>query len=186
MSPTLLLKTRVMTADVFREKMSVFRTTWLSLTIGYDIIASEGVGALMKGSGIFATKRVADWASRFYFSDLFESFSKAYNRGAPLSVGQQISCSLLGGTFSTIVTLPLDVLVAKIQDAKKAGMRMSAWRLFKEELNEKGWVGLKNSYMNGFGVRLAHVAFTTVAVKTGTPIAYDLLFPTKEVSSQER
>lgn len=185
LSPTLLLKTRVMTNEIFREKMSMPKTTWLSLTIGYDVVSSEGIGALMKGSGIFATKRVCDWASRYYFSDLFENMAKNYKGGAALTVTEKSVCSLLGGTFSTIVTLPLDVLVAKIQDAKKAGVRVSAWTLFRNELKEKGWVGLKNSYMNGFEARLVHVALTTVAIKTGTPIAYDLLFPSKETTEAQ-
>ncbi|CAB9522340.1 whole genome shotgun sequence [Seminavis robusta] len=179
LSPTLLLKTRVMTNPVFREKMSLWKTTWLSATTGYDVVASEGVGALMKGSSVFATKRVFDWATRYYFSDLFETMALSYKGGAALTVQDKIACSLLGGTASTFCTLPLDVLVAKIQDAKKAGVSVSALKLFQDELKEKGWAGLKKSYMKGFEARLAHVAFTTVAIKTGTPIAYNLLFPAK-------
>jgi hypothetical protein len=99
-----------------------------------------------------------------------------------LTVTEKSICSLLGGTFSTIVTLPLDVLVAKIQDAKKAGVKVSAWTMFKEELKEKGWVGLKKSYMKGFEARLAHVASTTMVIKTGTPVVKDLLFPSKPLS----
>ena len=50
LSPTLLLKTRVMTNPVFREKMSLVKTTLLSLTIGFDVVKNEGIGALMKVS----------------------------------------------------------------------------------------------------------------------------------------
>lgn len=132
---------------------------------------------ICQGAGVFSTKRVFDWASRYYFSDLFETLAKSYKGGAPLTVQEKVCCSLLGGTFSTIVTLPLDVLVAKTQDAKKAGVKSSAWGMFKDELKEKGWGGLKNSYMKGFEARLLHVALTTVAIKTGTPICYDLLYP---------
>ena len=46
--------------------MSAWRTTLLSFTIGYDVVKQEGLGALMKGANIFATKRVFDWASRYY------------------------------------------------------------------------------------------------------------------------
>ena len=177
LSPTLLLKTRVMTSEVFREKMSVANTTYLSAKIGLDVVAKEGVGALMKGADVFATKRVFDWASRYFFSDLFETLAVNYKGGAALTVTERIGCSLLGGTVSTYVTLPLDALVAKIQDAKKAGVKVSAWRMFQNELSEKGWNGLTKSYMKGFEIRLLHVALTTVAIKTGTPIAYDLIFP---------
>lgn len=165
--------------------MSLLRTTLLSATIGYDVVATEGLGALMKGSGVFSTKRVCDWASRYYFSDLFESLAIQYKGGGSLTITEKIWCSLLGGTASTVVTLPLDVLVAKIQDAKKAGVRTSAWKMFQDELQEKGWGGLKNSYMKGFEARLLHVALTTVAIKTGTPIAKDLMFPPQTVAQEQ-
>ena len=67
LSPTLLLKTRVMTNPVFREKMSLLRTTLLSFTIGFVVVKNEGLLALMKGSNIFALKRVFDWSTRYFF-----------------------------------------------------------------------------------------------------------------------
>mmetsp|Transcript_7684 Transcript_7684/g.10962 ORF Transcript_7684/g.10962 Transcript_7684/m.10962 type:complete len:520 (-) Transcript_7684:204-1763(-) len=177
LSPTLLLKTRVMTNPVFREKMSLIKTTWLSLTIGADVVAHEGILALMKGAKVFATKRVFDWATRFYFSDVFEALmQRQKGAGVALTATEKIVASLLGGTASTISTLPLDVLVAKTQDAKKAGEAVSAYKLFKDELDQVGWSGLRRSYMNGFEARLAHVCFTTVVMKTGSPIMYDYLF----------
>ena len=86
------------------------------------------------------------------------------------------AASLMGGTLSTVSTLPLDVLVAKSQDAKKAGQSVSAWGMFRAELDEKGWKALGDSYMMGFEARLAHVCFTTVVMKTGAPLMYDYLF----------
>ena len=56
-------------------------------------------------------------------------------------------------------TLPLDVLVAKSQDAKKAGEAVSAWDMFQAELEEKGWNGLAKSYerfRSHAGARLSH------------------------------
>eukprot|EP00591_Stephanopyxis_turris_P005176 CAMPEP_0195519660 /NCGR_PEP_ID=MMETSP0794_2-20130614/15216_1 /TAXON_ID=515487 /ORGANISM="Stephanopyxis turris, Strain CCMP 815" /LENGTH=408 /DNA_ID=CAMNT_0040648851 /DNA_START=322 /DNA_END=1548 /DNA_ORIENTATION=- len=176
LSPTLLLKTRVMTDPVFRESMSLLRTTVLSLKIGLDVIAKEGALALMKGSNVFATKRVFDWATRYYFSDLFQGILLGYVKTDALTPPEKIAADLLGGTASTIVTLPLDVMVAKTQDAKKAGVKVSAVSLFKDELKEGGWRGLKDSYLQGFEARLLHVCFTTVAMKTGTVLMYDLLF----------
>lgn len=176
LSPTLLLKTRVMTNPVFREKMSVFRTTWLSLLIGFDVVKAEGLSTLMKGSNVFATKRIFDWSSRFFFADLFESLFVSLQGGQALTLAQKSIASLLGGVASTCVTLPLDVLVAKTQDAKKAGVKVSALTLFREELKEKGVVGLRKAYMQGFEARLLHVCLTTVVIKTGTPVVYDAVF----------
>ena len=176
LSPTLLLKTRVMTNPAFREKMSVWSTTLLSFRLGWDVVQKEGVATLMKGSNVFATKRVFDWSSRYFFADLFESFFLQLKNGQPLTVAEKSASSLLGGVASTCVTLPLDVLVAKTQDAKKAGVRVSALRLFQDELKEKGLSGLKDAYMRGFEARLLHVCLTTVVVKTFTPIAYEAFF----------
>lgn len=180
LSPTLLLKTRVMTNPIFRESMSLWRTSLLSFHIGFDVVASEGIGALMKGANIFAIKRVFDWATRYYFSDVVASMIKKHNGGADLTAGEMITADLVGGFFSTLSTLPLDVLVAKTQDAKKAGVSVSAWTIFQEELKERGWGGLANDYMSGFTARLAHVCFTTVAMKTGTGFVYDALFGEKQ------
>jgi hypothetical protein len=142
--------------------MSAWRTTLLSFTIGYDVVKQEGLGALMKGANVFATKRVFDWASRYYFADLFEDLFAHLRNGSPLSVAEKSAASLLGGVFSTMVTLPLDVLVAKTQDAKKAGIAVSPIKLFQDELREKGWNGIRNAYMRGFEARLLHVCLTTV------------------------
>jgi len=180
LSPTLLLKTRVMTNAVFREKMSLLKTTLLSLTIGFDVVKDEGILTLMKGSNVFATKRVFDWSTRYFFSDVFESLFLKYSATGKLTGSEKIAASLLGGTASTISTLPLDVLVAKTQDAKKAGEKVSAWKMFKEELDEVGWGGLYNNYMMGFEARLAHVCFTTVAMKVGTAMAYEYMYGPKE------
>lgn len=178
LSPTLLMKTRVMTNEVFRESMTVMQTTWKSLVIGGDIIKTEGLGSLMKGSNTFATKRVFDWATRYYFADLFEALFVSV-KGSSLNVTEKIVASLLGGIASTVLTLPLDVLVAKTQDAKKAGVKVSAWKLFSDQLEKEGWGGLRNNYMKGFEARLAHVCLTTVVMKTIEPIVYDVFFKAK-------
>lgn len=181
LSPTLLLKTRVMTNPVFREKMSLLRTTILSLTIGFEVVKNEGMFALMKGSNIFALKRVFDWSTRYFFSDMFESMMVQYGCGQKglLSPTEKIVASLLGGTASTIVTLPLDVIVAKSQDAKKAGVKVSAWDTFMKDYREGGLKQLYDANMQGFEVRLLHVCLTTVVMKTGSALMYNLLFGNK-------
>ncbi|KAG7364565.1 mitochondrial carrier protein [Nitzschia inconspicua] len=175
LSPTLLMKTRVMTNEIFRESMSLWQTTWKAMVIGGDIIKKEGLGSLMKGADTFATKRVFDWASRYFFADLFEALF-VHLKGGSLSVSEKSIASLLGGVASTVLTLPLDVLVAKTQDAKKAGVKVSAMKLFSDELEKEGWVGLKNNYMKGFEARLLHVCLTTVVIKTMSPIVYTIIF----------
>ena len=70
----------------------------------------------------------------------------------------------------------LDVMVAKVQDAKKAGVKISPLEMFQSELKERGWEGLKASYLQGFEARLLHVCFTTVVMKTGAGVMYDMVY----------
>ena len=118
LSPTLLLKTRVMTDPIFRQKMSPFRTTWLSLCIGSEVVQRVGIMALMKGANTFAVKRVFDWSTRFYFSDVFETMLLGSKGGARLSTAEKSLASFMGGAMSTLCTLPLDVIVAKTHPPK--------------------------------------------------------------------
>ena len=154
----------------------------LSFAIGMDVVKDEGVLALMKGSNIFALKRVFDWSTRFFFSDMFESMMLMYGCGVNgvLSPKEKVVASLLGGTASTIVTLPLDVIVAKSQDAKKAGVKVSAWDTFMQDYNEGGFKQLNDANMQGFEVRLLHVCMTTVVMKTGSGLMYNFLFGDKK------
>jgi len=185
LSPTLLLKTRVMTNEVFRERMSLYKTTTESFKIGFKVVGNEGASTLMKGSNIFALKRFFDWSTRYFFSDMFEGImlsSGAMVEGGVLSPAGKIVASLLGGTASTIVTLPLDVIVAKSQDAKKAGVKVSPWKTFIKDYDEGGLKGLYDANMSGFEARLLHVCFSTVVMKTGTGILYDYLYGSESLA----
>jgi hypothetical protein len=175
LSPTLLMKTRVMTNPVFREQMSALKTTWLSLMIGFDVVKAEGFMTLMKGANLFAAKRMFDWASRYFYADLFEALY-VNMKGSSLTTMEKSLSSLMGGVASTFTTLPLDVLVAKTQDAKKAGVKVSALKMFLDELDEVGLSGLRDAYLRGIEARLLHVCLTTVVMKTGAPIVYDMIF----------
>jgi len=175
LSPLLLLKTRVMTDPVFREKMTTMQTILASFSVGARVVAGEGGMALMKGSNVFALKRVFDWSSRYWFAEIIENLAKGVV-GGELDGIQKMGCSLLGGAISSVVTLPLDSLVAKIQDAKSAGVKMSPVQMVAKEYNDGGFGGLWNAYMKGWEMRTVHVALTTVAMKTWSPLVYDIMF----------
>lgn len=179
LSPTLLLKTRVMTNDVFRERMTLYKTTMESFKIGFKVVGDEGLATLMKGSNIFALKRFFDWSTRYFFSDLVEGVMVANGlmlEGGVLTQMGKAVASLLGGMASTVATLPLDVIVAKSQDAKNAGVKVSAWKTFIKDYEEGGWKGLYDANMRGFEARLLHVSFSTVVMKTGSGLLYDKLY----------
>jgi hypothetical protein len=64
-----------------------------------------------------------------------------YKRGDPkrkLATNEEMIASLLGGTTSALATLPADVMVAQIQQAKKAGQRVSVVQMFKEQMASGG------------------------------------------------
>ncbi|DBA00876.1 TPA: hypothetical protein N0F65_008519 [Lagenidium giganteum] len=174
LSPTLLLKTRVMTDPVFRQEMTPKETCVKSMKIGMRVIQNEGVMALMKGSIVFSLKRVADWSTRFFFSVGVEEV--VYKRDNPeykLTTGEKMTASLLGGVLSTLCTLPIDVMVAQIQQASKAGAKVSVLATFRDEFKRGGIKQVAGFATTGFIARVAHVCFTTMIMKTATSIIYE-------------
>ncbi|KAL7681320.1 putative mitochondrial carrier domain superfamily [Plasmopara halstedii] len=176
LSPTLLLKTRVMTDPVFRENMTPFETMSRSMRIGVKVIQKEGVAALMKGSGMFALKRVADWSTRFFFSVQAENI--LYIRNSPertLTTSQQAISSLVGGVLSAALTLPMDVLVAQIQQASKAGVKVSVIEVFQQQYRAGGLNQMLSFGTSGFVARFVHASFTTMIMKTATSVVYNMI-----------
>lgn len=210
LSPMLLLKTRIMTDPAFREGGALWQTTMASVRVGVGVVQNEGAETLMKGSNVFALKRFFDWSTRYFFSDTFELFMVRFGAVTPtstsgngdskcssccsnissndrriLSQKWKILASLLGGMASVILTLPLDVIVAKSQDAKKAGVNVSAWMIFIKDYEQGGWAGLFDANVRGFEARVMHVCLTTVVMKTGTGMLYDYLYRRNKVHSAE-
>lgn len=176
LSPTLLLKTRVMTDPVFRQQMTPLETARQSMSVGMKVIRNEGASALMKGSVVFSLKRVADWSTRFFFSVQSENWLyKRTDPDAVLSTSQKMTASLLGGVFSTLVTLPIDVMVAQIQQASKAGAKVSVLATFRTEFQRGGLKQVAGFATTGFVVRVLHVCFTTMIMKTATSVIYEAL-----------
>ncbi|KAI9912844.1 hypothetical protein PsorP6_005785 [Peronosclerospora sorghi] len=176
LSPTLLLKTRVMTDPIFREKMTPLETMSRSMRIGVKVIRAEGVTALMRGSGMFSLKRVADWSTRFFFSVQAENIVyKQNNPDRVLTTNEQVISSLLGGLVSAAVTLPMDVLVAQIQQASKAGEKVSAVELFRQQYHAGGLNKVLAFGTTGFVARFIHASFTTMIMKTATSVVYDMV-----------
>ena len=79
------------------------------------MIREEGMSALMKGSIVFSSKRVADWTTRFFFAELMLETARTHLDTKELTFVQKSACALLGGALSATVTIPIDVLVATIQ-----------------------------------------------------------------------
>lgn len=80
------------------------------------VIQREGIRALMKGSLVFSSKRVADWSTRYFFSSMIELHAfKGGDGDVEIGNMAQLTSSLLGGTLSALVTIPIDVMVAQIQ-----------------------------------------------------------------------
>lgn len=174
LSPLLLLKTRVMTDPVFQGNIGFMETCAASSRVGMNVIRNEGVPALMKGSIMFSTKRVFDWSTRFLFAEWFEYLIQSRHPNEKLSTTEKAWCSLLGGAASTFTTIPMDVMVAQIQQASKAGENVSALDSFRAQLREGGVSGLLSFSTRGLIARMAHVSLTTLVMKTGTQYAYEV------------
>ncbi|GAB5032109.1 mitochondrial carrier family [Nannochloropsis oceanica] len=177
LSPTLLLKTRVMTDPIFRERMSMWETSKQSARVGFKVIQKEGLAALMKGSLTFSLKRVADWGTRFYFAVISEDYLfKKGDATYVLSNHEKLAASLIGGGLSSLLTLPLDVMVAQIQQASKAGQQVSVLATFQAEFKQGGWERVAGFATKGFVARTLHVALTTALMKTLTSVVYEKIY----------
>lgn len=184
LSPTLLLKTRVMTDPVFRQQMTPVETCKKSMQVGMKVIRDEGVAALMKGSVVFSMKRVADWSTRFFFSVGVEEV--VFKKDQPdyrLTTSEKMASSLLGGVLSTLFTIPIDVMVAQIQQASKAGSKVSVIDTFRDEFQRGGFKHVAGFATNGFIARVAHVCFTTMIMKTATSVIYEALEDRREAAN---
>lgn len=175
MSPLLLLKTRVMTDPQFRQTGGIWSTTVASSRVGLSVVKNEGLAALMKGSMLFSTKRVADWTSRFFFAEVVTSTWQSSKGQTPLNLTEKSIASLLGGALSATVTIPMDVLVATFQDASKAGQKMSIMGVLSEKIRVGGVTGLIQYSSKGYVARVAHVSLTTLLMKTISSAVYGMM-----------
>ena len=194
LSPLLLLKTRVMTTTHDDDdKVSNHTSAWCSTTRWRTVLGGDGGWrSVFRGAHVFAAKRVCDWSSRYCFANALEALffylmvaSSTTTMQIPqtpqLSLAAQSTASLLGGVLSTLVTMPLDVLVAQLQAAAKQQQQPQAGGGAATPMvsSSSAWTLLfrgDGRHMRGFAARLLHVCFTTLVIKTGTPVAYHLLF----------
>eukprot|EP00455_Lapot_gusevi_P030519 TRINITY_DN3285_c0_g1_i1.p1 TRINITY_DN3285_c0_g1~~TRINITY_DN3285_c0_g1_i1.p1 ORF type:complete len:308 (-),score=115.95 TRINITY_DN3285_c0_g1_i1:173-1096(-) len=173
LSPMLLLKTRVMTDPSFRNAGNFVQATKASTGVLVNVLQKEGIAGVMKGSMWFSGKRVADWTTRFMFVELVERAWKSHkaSRGDAnpnkLSLGEASAASLLGGALSAIATIPIDIIVANIQQAAKAGQKVNIGEIFREQARKhSGWQGMMKATTRGLVARVVHVAITTSLMKT--------------------
>ena len=178
MSPLLLLKTRVMTMPEMRNSGGILATTLASTRIGAQVVRNEGVGALMKGSILFSTKRMADWTTRFFFAEVVADSIRKHNASKgilrPLDFYESSGASLAGGALSATATIPMDVLVATFQSSAKAGQKVSVMSVWAEKMKSGGITGLVAYSSKGYVARVAHVAATTLLMKSVSTAVYDL------------
>lgn len=183
MSPLLLLKTRVMTTPEMRTiKGGPMATAIASSKIGAQVIRSEGLMALMKGSATFSGKRVADWTTRYFFAELCAEKVKEYRaakegkeaKDIKLTFMESSLSNIIGGALSATVTLPVDVIVASMQSAAKAGQKTSIIGLWKEQIQSGGVGSLIKYSSRGFVARIVHVGATTLLMKEVSTAVYSL------------
>lgn len=185
MSPLLLLKTRVITHDKFRNITGgVSATIAASFRIGWEIIRDQGPLALCKGMHVFAFKRFCDWITRFWFVELTKTYMLIWmGIDCSQSVVWMTMAGLIGGTLSALVTSILDVMTALIQDAAKAddksiGFFSIITMMFTDT---KGFsVATKGLYL-----RIWHVALTTVVMKNSVPFVCRLVMQQRSTFLKE-
>lgn len=95
---------------------------------------------------------------------------------AKLSDGELAFASLAGGSLSALATIPMDVYVATVQQASKAGAKVSVLETFKDQIKQGNVVKFAT---RGLAARVTHVALTTFMMKTMTTKIYDMLYAPK-------
>ena len=84
-----------------------------------------------------------------------------------------MAASLMGGVLSTVATIPIDVMVAQIQQASNAGSKVSVRETFMAQFHQGGLLQMIRFSTKGFVARVTHVAFTTMLMKTATSVIYE-------------
>ena len=92
--------------------------------------------------------------------------------GRPLTFAEQSAASLLGGALSATATLPLDVLVATVQSAHKAGQTVTVANIWREQMQRGGFLELMRYSSRGYVARVAHVGATTLLMKSVSSAVY--------------
>lgn len=130
----------------------------------------------MKGVSVFSLKRAADWTTRYLFVVMVEEALRS-SPTAKLSTAEQTFASLAGGTLSALATIPMDVLVATLQQAGSAGKKVGAMQTIKDQLAKNGIGGSVAFATRGLVARTVHVASTTLLMKQISSMVYDILYP---------
>lgn len=153
--------------------------------------------SLFQGMGVFSFKRFCDWTTRYAFCVMVEQIYKTHKFGVAdgtgadaifnlkLSTPEKMACSLAGGTLSALATVPIDVMVATIQQADKKGQKVSVVDIYRTELREKGLSGMVKLSTRGLIPRVAHVAMTVMLMKTMTSYIYDAVTRKPKVEEDE-
>lgn len=166
-----------LTVQSMRNSGGVLATTIASTKLGASIIRDEGPMALMKGSVLFSTKRMADWTTRFFFAEVIaDTIRKRHASNGvhrPLDFMENGFSALAGGALSATATIPMDVLVATFQSQAKAGQTVSIASVLKEKIANGGVKGLLQYSTKGYVARVAHVAATTLLMKSVSTAVYE-------------
>eukprot|EP00123_Amoebidium_parasiticum_P006084 comp17138_c0_seq1/m.15933 comp17138_c0_seq1/g.15933 ORF comp17138_c0_seq1/g.15933 comp17138_c0_seq1/m.15933 type:complete len:348 (-) comp17138_c0_seq1:274-1317(-) len=170
-NPILLLNTRVMTNPEFRRSSGFMESARASTHVFQDVVRREGPLALMKGAHIVAGKRVLDWSSRFFFVAVAE-YGMSAGHTRELSFKERGVASLTGGMLSCFFTLPLDVMVATVQQNAKAKQKVPFLRTVLTVWQSGGFRGALEFSTRGMVARAAHVALATFLMKTVTSVIY--------------
>lgn len=144
---------------------SFWQSAKASTAVISKVVQHEGLSGVMKGAGWFSGKRVLDWTTRFFFVEVVEDAMKKWNGSNKLTFGESLSASLLGGTMSAFVTIPIDIIVANVQRADKAGQKVSGMSMLNTGTGSEGFIAKMQMSTRGFVARALHVAITTAMMK---------------------
>ncbi|KAK5118663.1 Mitochondrial DNA replication protein yhm2 [Meristemomyces frigidus] len=141
-----------------------------------DIYRKEGIAGINKGVNAVAVRQVTNWGSRFGLSRVAESQIRSFtgkSDASPLSVGEKILASALGGGLSAW-NQPIEVVRVEMQSKKEDPNRpkkMTVGNTFRYIYSTNGVKGL----YRGVAPRIGLGVWQTVCMVALGDIAKDMV-----------
>lgn len=127
-----------------------------------QVIKTEGVQTVFKGTSATVVRRGIDWGMRFYGKELFERVlrarKKANGQSEKLSAAESFAAGLFGGLCCSI-NHPLDVFVANLQ--KHRVLPLSPGGVAAELMAEARAKGFFAVFYRGVAMRCLHASYHT-------------------------
>ena len=164
-TPTSRLKTIAMTDPNFRGMNA---TSVLIRTVH-----NNGLSSIYNGFVPWCLKKSVDWSVRFGVADWLSVAGSSLSGKHPdkFGVSEKFLVGAAAGAASTVISTPIDVLVANAQKFRESGRRAGLFELVFDLYRESGLRG----FYRGWSMRVVHATYHTAWLYGGGKALFDWL-----------